>query len=78
MPIYEYTCSQCGHKFELLRPVSRASEDTECPKCQAVAKRVLSSFAAFSKDSSGLVTPAPGGMSSCSSCSGGSCSTCGS
>ena len=75
MPLYEYTCPDCGLKFEKMRPISCAAEDAPCPRCQKPAKRVLSSFAAFSKDESGLVLPTAGG-SSCSSCSSGNCSSC--
>ena len=76
MPLYEYVCPDCGEKFELMRPISCATEDVSCPDCQKPAKRVISSFAAFSKDESGLITPTAGG-STCSSCTSGSCSTCG-
>ncbi|NLE09195.1 MAG: zinc ribbon domain-containing protein [Dehalococcoidales bacterium] len=74
MPIYEYVCSDCHSKFELLRSMSRADEKAECPQCKHNAERVLSKFACFSSDSSGM-TSAVGG-SSCSSCSSGNCSHC--
>jgi putative FmdB family regulatory protein len=35
MPIYEYKCSHCGTKFEILRGISAANEDIKCPKCGA-------------------------------------------
>ena len=75
MPLYEYICPDCGVKFEMMRPISCSAEDVPCPQCKSQAKRVLSSFAAFSKDESGLVTPTAGG-SACSSCSSGSCNSC--
>src|SRR4030042_5753190 len=56
MPIYEYVCPSCETKFELLRPFSRSSEDAPCPKCQSVAKRVLSVFACFARDAEGVST----------------------
>src|SRR5262245_51694235 len=31
MPIYEYVCSSCEHRFETL---VRGSEKPSCPKCQ--------------------------------------------
>ena len=74
MPLYEYVCSQCGCRFELLRPVSRSSEGAPCPGCQHEAERVLSRFSSLSKDSSGLTTPIGG--SSCASCSAASCDSC--
>ncbi len=74
MPLYEYVCSRCGFRFELLRPISRSSEGASCPCCQNGAERVLSPFTSFSKSDSG-VTTALGG-SSCSSCSAASCDSC--
>ncbi len=74
MPLYEYVCSQCGHKFELILPISKSNEEAQCPFCQHEAERVLSAFASFSKDSSGLTTPVGG--SSCASCSAASCDNC--
>ena len=49
MPIFEYTCVKCGHKFEAL--LKSASESAPaCPECHAKgAKRMLSRFAAASK-----------------------------
>ena len=55
MPIYEYVCSDCGLKFELLRPLSQANEGASCPHCHNSAKRVFSTFASFAKDESGHV-----------------------
>jgi putative FmdB family regulatory protein len=75
MPIYEYVCSKCKSKFELLRPMSQASEGVSCPYCHSQAERALSRFACFSKDESGLSSSLDG--SSCSSCSSASCDSCG-
>jgi putative FmdB family regulatory protein len=46
MPIYEYTCSKCGHAFEhLARTLSDGAKT--CPKCGAPRPRkAFSSFAA--------------------------------
>ena len=33
MPIYDFQCTSCGHKLELLRKISDASTTT-CPNCQ--------------------------------------------
>ena len=53
MPIYEYECENCGHKFELLRRLSDQDGEIKCPKCgKQEAKRVLSSFATSSSGSS--------------------------
>lgn len=53
MPIYEYECISCGHKFELLRKFSDDDSDIKCPKCdKQETKRVISSFATSSSGSS--------------------------
>jgi len=44
MPLYEYDCKSCTHRFELL---VRGSEPPKCPACQGTAlERRLSVFAA--------------------------------
>ena len=75
MPIYEYFCTDCKLKFEEMRPISKATEAASCPRCHKSAKRVLSTFASFSKDEGGLTSSIGG--SSCSSCGATSCDTCG-
>ena len=77
MPIYEYVCSDCGNKFELLRSFSESDKEAACPKCNKTAKRVVSVCSSFSKDESGLSTPIAGSGGSCSSCGSSSCTTCG-
>ena len=75
MPIYEYLCPDCEAKFELLRPLSQAGETASCPSCQKSAERVLSTFACFSMNGSGL--PSAIGGNACASCGAASCDTCG-
>jgi len=75
MPIYEYFCTQCNLKFELLRPSSQSSETASCPYCHNGAERIFSSFACSSKSSEGTSTPL-GGSSPCSTCSATSCAAC--
>ncbi|SHF24153.1 putative regulatory protein, FmdB family [Desulfofundulus australicus DSM 11792] len=75
MPIYEFRCHTCGHRFEKLCPLGEGGEHQVCPACRATgAERVMSSFASpGNRDAGG----SPGSGSSCSGCSGGSCATCG-
>lgn len=78
MPLYEYSCSNCQTKFELLRPVSRLDDPADCPQChQKGAKHVLSVFACFSKSADGNTQAVAGSAPSCSGCSSTGCSTCG-
>ncbi len=77
MPIYEYACSDCNSKFELLRSFGEADKEAACPQCHNHAERVVSVCASFSKNGSGESVPVAGAGSSCGSCSATSCSTCG-
>ncbi|PKB71505.1 MAG: hypothetical protein BZY87_05085 [SAR202 cluster bacterium Io17-Chloro-G6] len=73
MPLYEYLCPTCDHKFDKLQPMSATGAD--CPNCEQPAKRAISVFAAVSKgggaempNSMGPLPPLGGG-----GCCGGGC-----
>ncbi len=59
MPVYAYKCAECGSSYERLRGIKAEDKEVECPECgqSGRAKRLLSSFAAFSK-SDGVTRPA--------------------
>lgn len=43
MPMYEYACADCGHKFETL---VRSGSVPQCPRCHSQAlEKLLSVFA---------------------------------
>ncbi|HHS50447.1 MAG TPA: zinc ribbon domain-containing protein [candidate division Zixibacteria bacterium] len=69
MPLYEYICDSCGAEFEAIVATSRRDDpETTCPVCgKCKFRRKIS------------VTAKPKGnqCASCSTCSGGACSTCG-
>jgi len=45
MPIYEYECIDCSHKFELHRSIDDRDKPAKCPKCGAEhVKRAFGSF----------------------------------
>ncbi len=73
MPIYEYKCADCNEDFEKL---VFGGKTPNCPKCESTeVKKKLSVFGM-----SGVDKPFAGSSSSCatkSSCSKGSCSSCG-
>ncbi len=52
MPIYEYKCTSCGHKKEVLQKLSDAPL-TECPACGKSALKKLISAAGFQLKGSG-------------------------
>ena len=41
MPLYEYQCKQCGHRFEKIQSFS-APEEKECPACKGEVERLIS------------------------------------
>ncbi len=46
MPIYEYECSACGHRLEVLQKISDAPL-TQCPECGAETLRKAVTAAGF-------------------------------
>ena len=63
MPLYEYKCDKCGHRFEKIEKHS-ASEMKKCPKCGAHAPRQLSAPGIQFKGSGWYVTDYGGKSSS--------------
>jgi len=49
MPIFEYECRQCGHRFECL--VLKGSPAPQCPACQAMDLEQQISLCAMSSES---------------------------
>jgi putative FmdB family regulatory protein len=78
MPVYAYKCGDCGTTYDRLRSIAAEDNEVDCPVCGKVgqAKRLLSTFAAFSK-SDGISRPAnsstAGGGNGGGSCCGGAC-----
>jgi len=52
MPIYEYECTSCGHKKEVLQKMSDAPL-TQCPACGKASLNKLISAAGFQLKGSG-------------------------
>jgi putative FmdB family regulatory protein len=42
MPLYEYQCRACGHRFEAIRKFSDAPLN-ECPRCKGELEKLVSS-----------------------------------
>jgi putative FmdB family regulatory protein len=55
VPLYEYKCAKCGHRFENIEKVS-APNRRKCPKCKSMAKRLQSAPAIQFKGSGWYVT----------------------
>jgi len=70
MPIFEYLCRECGHKFEA---IVFGEQKAECPKCHmAKLEQQLSTFSAHSHSGSAPATAC--GQSSCCMKNDGGCS----
>jgi len=55
MPLYEYQCDKCAHRFEVIQKFSDAPIEV-CPKCGGPVKKLLSSPAIQFKGSGWYVT----------------------
>jgi len=41
MPLYEYRCKSCGHRFEKIQTFS-APDEKDCPVCRGEVERLIS------------------------------------
>lgn len=55
MPLYEYQCEQCGHRFEVIQKFSDPPVEA-CPACPGTVRRLLSSPAIQFKGSGWYIT----------------------
>ncbi len=55
MPLYEYECKKCHHRFELIRKFSDPPV-TKCPKCSGKVEQLMSAPAVQFKGSGWYVT----------------------
>lgn len=52
MPLYEYRCSDCDHRFEILQRMGEGADGLTCPECEAPkVEKQLSTFASTSSGS---------------------------
>lgn len=64
MPIFEYKCKDCGHKYDIFHKSSSNPEEVVCPECESKnSKKLLSSFSSSmnGSSSSGNSFPSGGG-----------------
>jgi putative FmdB family regulatory protein len=55
MPLYDYECEECSHRFELRRSFSEGAS-AKCPKCHSEAQRVFAPVPIVFKGSGFYVT----------------------
>ncbi|HDD52484.1 MAG TPA: zinc ribbon domain-containing protein [Thermosulfidibacter takaii] len=92
MPIYEYKCDACGHRFEKLQSFGEEPVKT-CPRCGGEVRKLISRSSFILRGSGWYATDyarknggngsssstsdtGSSNKSSCSSCSATSCSSC--
>jgi putative FmdB family regulatory protein len=77
MALYEYKCSDCEERFELMRSISAADEPAKCPECGGTeSQRLISTFASITPGASPVssssakipVRKVGGGHGGCSCC----------
>ena len=73
MPIYEYICKDCNHKFEEMRSFSQADAPIRCKNCGSEATHRTVSKCYSIGDGISVSTTVSGG---CAGCSGGNCAHC--
>jgi putative FmdB family regulatory protein len=71
MPLYEYTCRECGRRFEVLQRLGADGTGVTCPGCGA--RSVSKQFSTFASSVSGGEKGGamPCGAPSAASCGGG-------
>jgi putative FmdB family regulatory protein len=55
MPIYDYECQKCHHRFELKKGFNEDS-GAKCPECKGKANRIITSVPVIFKGSGFYVT----------------------
>jgi putative FmdB family regulatory protein len=55
VPIYEYKCNKCGHRFDIMQKVNDPPITT-CPKCSGLTSKVISPSGLMFKGSGWYVT----------------------
>lgn len=62
MPLYEYQCTECGHRFEILQRMGEGADGLTCPRCQQPRpEKKFSTFASNAGAGSGSSAAAPAG-----------------
>ena len=62
MPLYEYRCEACDHRFEILQRRGEPADGLACPQCgvQQLEKMFSTFAAAATQGSTAASAPGPG------------------
>ena len=63
MPIFEYICKECDHRFEAL---VYGKEKAECPKCHA--RKLAPQLSVFAVSAGSAKSASPSPRAACGSC----------
>lgn len=74
MPLYEYICLDCKHRFDELRPMNDADKSIPCSECHS--EHTSRRISVFNAQSGGRVVAGNAASSGCAGCSAGSCAGC--
>ena len=66
MPIYEYCCKQCNHRFEELVKSGGVREEVACPACEN--RDVMRLPSVFGVGASGIASAPTGELPVCGTC----------
>jgi len=74
MPLFEYKCTKCSSRFEVLHKSVNSIEKVECPECHSTEiKKLLSSFSASGLKESSMTFTDDSCMDGSCGCSSGYC-----
>lgn len=60
MPIYDYKCSKCGHRFSQMAGVEDRKK-VSCPECKSKEVKLLITGCSINTGGCGAGTPVPAG-----------------
>jgi putative FmdB family regulatory protein len=73
MPVFDYSCSDCGKTYDVYHKVREVSEDVICPHCGSSKHKKLFSAATLSMGESGSSSHSASACEMGSGCCGGAC-----
>ncbi|HYM50924.1 MAG TPA: zinc ribbon domain-containing protein [Candidatus Limnocylindrales bacterium] len=71
MPIYEFACTDCQHRFDVFGGYDSREATQVCPSCEGTRTRALFSTVAVTGSASEGEAPAVSGGGGCGGCGGG-------
>jgi putative FmdB family regulatory protein len=73
MPVFDYSCSDCGKTYDVYHKVREVAEDVICPHCGSVKHKKLFSAATVSMGGSASASQSAPPCEMGGGCCGGAC-----